>query len=254
MSILIIFILGACIGSFFNVCIYRIPLNESIIFPKSHCPSCDKPIPFYFNIPIISYISLRGKCAFCGAEIPIRYLIVEVLTPIFIALIFIKFKISLPALSYAIFISGLIIISFIDIKEKIIPDVISIPWIIIGFISSFFSQNISYKESLLGIILGAGVLLFIRTTYKLTAKKEGMGIGDIKLLGMIGAFIGVKGVFFTLFTSSLAGSLYALFMLIFSDKKIALNKEVPFGPFLSLGAVLYVFYGNFLIKLWLSII
>jgi leader peptidase (prepilin peptidase) / N-methyltransferase len=256
MTVLLTAIFGACIGSFLNVCICRIPLNKSIIYPRSYCPFCNTPIPFYLNIPIISYIILRGKCFFCSAAIPFQYFIVEALTAYLAVLNFFKFGICATALIYFIFTASLIVIIFIDINKRIIPDVISISGIILGFISSFFFKDISYKDSIFGIITGISILLFISMIYKLIAKKDGMGMGDVKLLGMIGAFTGIKGVFFTLFAASISGSFYALLMLVFKKEKNMKIRglQIPFAPFLAGSCILNIFYGDILIKWYFNLL
>ncbi|MCP4671961.1 MAG: prepilin peptidase [Desulfobacula sp.] len=244
---LMIFVFGSCIGSFLNVCIYRIPENKSIVFPGSFCPSCKNAIPLYLNIPILSYIFLMGKCKFCKFKIPIRYPLIESLAGIFALLLFLKFGFT-PALFYwFIFISALITISFIDFDHQIIPDVISLPGIIIFASSFYFLPEMTIKKTILGILVGGGSLYSVALIYYFLRKHEGMGGGDIKLLAMIGAATGIKGVIFTIFTGSLLGTFFGILIMLYT--KVADTKfKIPFGPFLSLGAILYIFYGQQLIK------
>ncbi len=195
---LIIFLFGACIGSFLNVCIYRIPENKSIVTPGSFCPNCKNSIPFYCNVPILSYLFLMGHCKFCKHTISIRYPLIEALTGIFSLFLFQKFGLT-PAMAYwFVFISVLITLSFIDIDHQIIPDIISIPGILIFASSFYFLPEMTIKDVLIGILAGGGSLYAVAFFYYLVRKQEGMGGGDIKLLAMIGAATGIKGVVFTI--------------------------------------------------------
>lgn len=248
---LFIFIFGTCIGSFLNVCIYRIPENKSIVFPGSFCPNCKHNIPFYYNIPILSYIFLSGHCKFCNHPISIRYLLIETLTGIFALLLFYKFGLT-PAMGYwFVFISVLIIISFIDFDHQIIPDIISLPGILIFSTSFYILPEMTIKDTLLGILTGGGSLYAVALFYYLLRKQEGMGGGDIKLLSMIGAATGMKGVVFTIFAGSLFGTFFGIITMVYTQ--IADTKlRIPFGPFLSFAAILYIFFGEQLIQWYLS--
>ena len=239
------FIFGTCIGSFLNVCISRIPASESLIYPSSRCPQCHHPIRFYHNIPILSYLWLRGKCRNCGQTIPIRYLIVEILTGTIAVLTLFYFGLTLDALIYFVFICSLLIIIYIDLDYQIIPDSISLPGILIGFMASFLLDAVAYTESLIGIALGGGILFAIAWGYFLITGKEGMGGGDIKLLAMIGAFLGWQGVCFTIFIASATGTLAGVILMLIAKKN--LKFALPFGPFLSIGAITYLFLGPQLI-------
>ncbi|MBC2716702.1 MAG: prepilin peptidase [Desulfobacteraceae bacterium] len=246
MPILIItFIMGACIGSFLNVCICRIPESRSIVTPGSSCPGCNTLIKFYDNIPIISYLLLLGKCRTCAEPISVRYPLVELLTGLLALASVIRFGISIDFLIYFIFISALLIITFIDLDHQIIPDVISLPGIPIGLLSSFFLASLYFKDALIGALIGGGSLFLIAWGYHFITGKEGMGGGDIKLLAMVGAFCGWQGVFFTIFVASASGSLIGAVLMLFAQKD--LKFAVPFGPFLSLGAIAYIFFGPELI-------
>ncbi|MBT3804070.1 MAG: prepilin peptidase [Desulfobacula sp.] len=248
-----IFIIGACIGSFLNVCIYRIPENNSIITPGSFCPACKKGIPFYCNIPVLSYLFLKGRCKFCHEPISIRYPLIEILAGMFAVVLFYKFGIGQVMIYWFIFTSVLITISFIDIDHQIIPDVISLPGILVFASSFYFLPEMTLKNTLLGIVAGGGSLYAVAFLYYLLKKQEGMGGGDIKLLAMIGAAIGIKGVFFTIFAGSLLGTFFGLLIMIYT--KIADSKlKIPFGPFLSMGAILYIFFGEQLILWYLGIL
>ncbi len=241
---------GMVVGSFLNVCICRMPQNKSIVTPPSHCPHCSYQIRWYDNIPLFSYLLLRGKCRGCGAHISLQYPLVELLNGVLTLFLFLRFG---PTLAFAVlflFCSALVVITFIDIEHQIIPDEISLSGIIIGFVFSFFLQGHNWLNSLLGILLGGGSLLLVAYGYQWLTGKEGMGGGDIKLLAMMGAFLGWKAIPFIIFASSMIGSIVgiSIMMLQKKDSKLA----IPFGPYLAFGAVLYIFYGQPLISWYLN--
>ncbi len=246
-----IILTGACVGSFLNVCIYRIPINRSIVRPGSACPNCRTALPFYLNIPIISYMVLKGRCKYCNTAISLRYPLVELLTAVFALVLYIKFSLTLPFLYWFVFISVLITISLIDFDHQIIPDILSIPGIFIFSSSFYFLPEMTIKQTGLGILAGGGSLYAVALIYSLLKKTQGMGGGDIKLLAMIGAATGIKGVLFTIFAGSLIGTVCGIAVMIYTrtaDTKL----KIPFGPFLSLGAVIYIFFGNQLISWYFS--
>ncbi|PIE75105.1 MAG: prepilin peptidase [Deltaproteobacteria bacterium] len=245
-------IYGACIGSFMNVCIARIPEKMSIVSPRSYCPSCGSQIKWYDNIPVISYLILSGKCRQCNKKISIQYPAVEIMTAFFSVYSISSFSFTLKALAVFIFVSVLIVISFIDLEHKIIPDIISLPGIPLFFAAGFFIMGWNLKNLVLGVLVGGGSLYLVALIYYLITKKEGMGGGDIKLLAMIGAFIGYKGVFFTVFASSLTGTLAGIAFMLLKEKNF--KYAIPFGPFLSLGAVIYIFLGKYLINVYMNLI
>lgn len=245
------FILGAVIGSFLNVCIYRIPAGESIVSPPSKCPGCGTPIKIYDNIPIISYIILLGKCRKCRRKISLRYPAIEFLTGLMSIMLMVYFGPSLSYLVYLMLVSALIVITFIDMDHKIIPDLISLPAIPIGFACSFLIPQLTWIDSITGIIAGGGSLLLVAIVYEAITGGEGMGGGDIKLLAMLGAFLGWRGVLFTIMASSLAGSVIGGLFILFSGK--GRKFQVPFGPFLAMGGVSYIFWGEFIILWYLGL-
>ncbi len=242
---LIVFIFGCIIGSFTNVCIYRIPKGVSVVRPGSACPSCGNPIKWYDNIPLISFILLKGRCRQCKTTISFRYPIVEVLTGFYFLLLYfmicLSFELPIQLLSGGI----LLLVSFVDLELQIIPDILSIGGLIAGFLLSFVRPGFSYMEAVYGIFLGGGILFAIAIGYKLVARREGMGGGDIKLLAMIGAFCGIKGVVFSLMSGSLIGTLVGIPLMLI--KREGTTYAIPFGPFLSLGALIYVFAGEIII-------
>ena len=245
------FIFGAVVGSFLNVCIYRLPNNESLVLPASHCPKCGYKIPPYDNIPLLSYLLLGGRCRFCKVRISPQYPVVELINGLLTLFLFMKLGFSLTFLVLFIFCSALVAITFIDLEHRIIPDVISIPGIVIGFIASFFLPWLGWQNSLIGILAGGGSLLLVAYGYQLIAKKEGMGGGDIKLLAMMGAFLGWKAVPFIIFASSLVGSVIGITLMLVQKKDSKL--AIPFGPFLAFGAILYIFFGRQLIHWYMNI-
>jgi len=232
---------GAAIGSFLNVLIYRIPEGQSIIFPSSRCPRCTHSIRFYDNIPIISYLILKGRCRDCHEKISLRYPLVETITALLSMFLFWKFGLSTKYLFSFIFTCALIVITFIDLDHQIIPDVITLPGIPVFFLIAIFFMGIPVLEALLGILIGGGCLFAIAFIYELITKREGMGGGDIKLLALLGAFLGWKSLFFILFVSSLLGAVVGVSVMIARGKDM--KYAVPFGPFLSIAAVAYLFVG-----------
>jgi leader peptidase (prepilin peptidase)/N-methyltransferase len=245
------FIFGVIVGSFLNVCICRLPKDESIVSPPSHCPDCSYQIRWYDNIPVISYILLRGKCRGCGAHISFQYPLVELLNGVLTLFLFLRYGPSLAFAALFLFCSALVVITFIDIEHQIIPDEISISGIAVGFVLSFFLKGHSWQNSLLGILLGGGSLLLVAYAYQRLTGKEGMGGGDIKLLAMMGAFLGWKAVPFIIFTGSLVGSVIGVSIMLIQKKDTKL--AIPFGPYLAFGAVLYIFYGKSLIRWYLGL-
>ncbi len=245
MYIALFLIFGLIIGSFLNVCIYRIPLNKSIVYPPSMCTSCNKRIKWYDNIPILSYIILGGKCRFCGEKISLIYPAIEAISGILTVLIYLRYSLSYQCFAYLIFLYSLIAASFIDLKHFIIPDRISIGLIVIGIAISPILP-IGIKGSIIGAVSGFLILYIVALLGELIFKKEAMGGGDIKLLGGIGAFLGLKGVLFSLFFSSFLGSVIGILFILLGKKQ--LTSKLPFGPYLSLAAICYIFFGEWLIK------
>jgi leader peptidase (prepilin peptidase)/N-methyltransferase len=244
------FIFGICIGSFLNVCIFRLPAGKSIVHPPSSCPGCNAAIRFYDNIPVLSWFILRGQCRNCHAPIAFRYVMVELLGGLMAVCVYLRFGPSVQGIIYFGFIAALLVITFIDIDYHIIPDVISLPGILLGFAASFFIPTLNWMDSLLGILAGGGSLYAVAWGYERITGKEGMGGGDIKLLGMIGAFIGWQGVLLTIFMGSAIGTLVGLIDM--RVKKKNMKMRIPFGPFLALGAIIHLFLGNELIAWYLN--
>ncbi|MSP38000.1 MAG: prepilin peptidase [Deltaproteobacteria bacterium] len=252
------FVFGALVGSFLNVCIGRIPNGESIVTPGSHCPGCKKPIAFYDNVPLLSYLFLRGRCRACHEGISLRYFVVELLMALFAMALWHWFGLSFSFFVGFVFVAALIVISFIDLDVRIVPDVISLPGIILGLVFSllgyfFFRDGSgvipSPVSSLIGILTGGVFLLVTAWAYEKVTGVDGMGGGDIKLLAMIGAFLGWPSIPVTLFIASLLGSVVGIACMAVTGagRRLAL----PFAPFLCSGALLYLYYGNEIIEFYL---
>jgi leader peptidase (prepilin peptidase) / N-methyltransferase len=246
-----VFLFGAAVGSFLNVCIYRLPRSQSIVFPASACPDCGNRIAPYDNIPIVSFLLLRGKCRSCKGRISWKYPAVELINGLLTLALFLKFHFSPTFFVLFLFCSALVVITFIDLEHQIIPDSISLPGIVLGFAASFLLPWLGWKNSLIGIVAGGGSLLIVAYGYQLLTKKEGMGGGDIKLLAMMGAFLGWRSIPFIIFTSSLIGSVVGISLMLARKKDSQL--PIPFGPFLAFGAILFIFYGRQLIAWYFSL-
>jgi leader peptidase (prepilin peptidase) / N-methyltransferase len=235
------FFIGALVGSFLNVVILRLPEpEESIVFPSSRCPKCKKNLKWYDNIPILSFIILRRQCRYCHNKISWQYPIVELSMALLSLALFLKFELSIEFFIYFLFTSSLLSVIVIDLYHQIIPDVISLPGIIIGFAFSFINPFLTWQESAIGVFIGGGILYAIAFGYYLFTRREGMGGGDIKLLAMIGAFLGWQSIPFVIFTSSLTGTIAGIGAMI--RQKKGGQSRIPFGPFLVTASYLYIFY------------
>ncbi len=235
------FLFGTIIGSFLNVVILRLPdPGTSIVFPSSHCPKCKKSLSWYENIPILSYLVLGGKCSHCKVSISPQYPIVELLTGLLAVAVIANFGLSLTALGFFLFCAALVTIIWIDLHHQIIPDVISLPGIIFGFAFSFVSFFVTWQESLIGLLAGGGIFYAVSYSYYLLRRQEGLGGGDIKLLAMLGAFLGWQSLLFIIFASSVTGTVAGLFAMR-SQKKGGATR-IPFGPFLAVSGLFYLFF------------
>lgn len=232
-----IFLLGLIIGSFLNVAIYRIPREESIVLPASHCPACRQPIPWYDNIPLIGYLLLKGRCRSCRESISIRYPFVELLNGLGYIFLLHEFGLNWEWAAYSAFYSSLVVVTFIDLAHQIVPDLITLPGMVIGVIVSSTVLPTGFFNSFIGLFLG-GVLFYLVAMLS----RGGMGGGDIKLIAMIGAFTGWKAVLLTIFVSAFAGSILGIILMIFLGK--SRKYPVPFGPFLASGAMISILWGN----------
>ncbi len=236
---------GLCWGSFLNVVIHRLPIGESVVFPRSRCPKCKNVLRWYHNIPVVSWAVLLGKCGFCSAKISFRYPLVEILTGVSFFFVALVTENMLAWPFYFALFSIMIAGTFIDLDHWLLPDKLTIPGIVIGFLGSLLVLPIHYIDSILGILFGGGILLTIAWGYYAATKKDGLGGGDIKFLAMVGSFLGIKGALVTLVLSSFLGSILGIFLILFRKK--ATTTAVPFGPFLAAGTVLAFFFGE---SLW----
>ena len=247
MLYLAFFVLGSIWGSFSNVCIYRIPNNKSVIINRSYCPKCKNKIGWFDNIPFLSFVLLKGKCRNCNKAIGLQYFIVELLSAVSFVIIYHFYGISITSLLLLILSIYFIIIFFIDLKHYIIPDVLTFPLMIIGFIKSF-DPNLNtsvfpnYINSLCGGIFGYLIIWTIILFYKKVRNKEGMGLGDAKLLAAIGFWFGWLSIPFVLLISSLIALIYVTPSLIKKSKN--LTSQIPFGPYIILGTILYLILQN----------
>lgn len=247
MLTLFVFLFGLIVGSFLNVCILRLPKDESLLFPGSHCVSCNQAIAWQDNIPVVSFLALKGRCRRCGSRISRQYAVVEILTAFIFVFFYAWFGLSVKGAVYLVFTLAILVESAIDWRHKIIPDVITLPGIAAGLVlSALFpslqGETVFWKgllQSFLGLIVGGGFLYLLGTVAEWVLKKEAMGGGDVKLLAMIGALLGVQAVFWTIFVSSLVGSLVGIIQRLRGGEE-----RIPYGPYLGLGAVLYIFIGE----------
>jgi leader peptidase (prepilin peptidase)/N-methyltransferase len=270
---MVVLVFGLVVGSFLNVCIVRIPRGRSIATPPSHCPRCHTPIKFYDNIPVISFLLLRGKCRGCGEPISWRYPLVELMNGLFYVWIVSEFGVHGEALLLMALCSSLIVITFIDFDHQIIPDVISLPGMLIGLaLAPFFMTALAdplpfhldrllphtgpYPTALLnsfiGLILGGGPLFAIGWIWEKLRHVEAMGGGDVKLMGMVGSFLGWKGALLTIMLGALTGSVVGVLLIVLKRHKM--EKVIPFGPFLALGAIMTTFYGQDIMSWYLGLL
>jgi leader peptidase (prepilin peptidase)/N-methyltransferase len=239
-------LLGLILGSFLNVCIYRLPHGLSIVRPRSSCSSCNQAIAWFDNIPVASYLLLHGRCRNCRASIPIRYPLIEAGTALISWLVFQRFGLGSAYLVYFLYAASLLTVSVIDLDHRIIPDEISLSGIVIGLLLAAVTPLMAFLDALFGLLLGGGSLLLVGMAYEAVRKQEGIGGGDIKLLAMIGAFTGWKGVLFTIFGGSLIASVVGITVMVV--RRANGQVPIPFGPFLSGASFVYVLVGDRLIQ------
>ncbi|MCA1961324.1 MAG: prepilin peptidase, partial [Desulfomonile sp.] len=247
------FLVGAVVGSFLNVVIARLPIEESIVLPGSRCPNCRRGIKFYDNIPIVSWIILGGRCRYCGCRISLRYPLVELVTALLFMVLYLKWGLTPTTGVLCGFVCAMIAIFWIDLDHMIIPDAISLNFIPVGVAASVVGvlPGMDWKTSLLGLVLGLVVSYVPALIYEKLRGIEGLGGGDVKLLAMIGAFTGPYGVVFVLFLSSVGGTLVAVLGMFL--QRAGSTTPIPFGPFLTLAALAYVFAGDEIIEHFLRL-
>src|SRR5262245_1471326 len=256
------FAFGACVGSFLNVCIHRLPADESVVHPASRCPHCATPIAWYDNLPILSWAWLRARCRTCRAPIGVRYPIVEAATGALAILALVAFGPTLRGAVAFAFTAALLLITVIDLDHRFIPDEVSLPGILIGFGLAFIGGPVTPLDSVLGAVIGGGILWAVAWGYERSTGVEGLGFGDVKLLAMIGAFLGWQSIPAILIVASVTGSLAGIGVMLASGasragkrvrrklgvralgpfvQRAARRTAIPFGPFLALGAVLALY-------------
>ncbi|MBN1671274.1 MAG: prepilin peptidase [Kiritimatiellae bacterium] len=251
-----VFFFGACIGSFLNVCIYRIPRDESLVRPRSHCPTCGHMIAGYDNVPLLSYLLLRRRCRHCGTRISFRYFLVELLVAVLFLLVWRQHGPQPRTPVYWLVVSGLVVGTFVDFEHLIIPDRVTLGGMVAGLLLSALVPSlhagdvaipfyIALARSALGLAVGVALLLAIAILGKLIFRKDAMGMGDVKLLGAVGAFLGWQAVLFTIVVSSFAGSVVGISLVLARRKKM--QSRIPYGPYLALSAILWLLGGA---ELW----
>ncbi len=273
MIIALVLLVGLLIGSFLNVCIARIPHSESIVTPPSQCPRCGKPIKFYDNIPVISYLLLRGKCRSCGLPISWRYPLVELLNALVYGWIYWEFGLNGEAILIMALCSSLIVITFIDLDHQIIPDAITLPGMVLGLVVApffmpalagplpfsldrFMPQDWPHLErvinSFIGLVCGAAPLLVLGWIWEKLRHVEAMGGGDIKLMGMFGSFLGWKSALLIIMLGAIAGSVVGVALILLRKHKA--DHVIPFGPFLAAGGVATMLYESDIVSWYLDLL
>jgi leader peptidase (prepilin peptidase)/N-methyltransferase len=245
------FLLGTIIGSFLNVCIVRLPHEKSVVFPASHCVKCQKPIAWYDNIPLVSYLILGGKCRHCQAKFSFRYFLVEFTTGLSFLLFYKYFGLQSVLLPYLVMMCGFIVATFVDFEHRIIPDEVSIGGMIVGVIFSLLIPQLHGQTtfwqgalwSLIGLLVGGGSIYLMGMLGDVLFKKESMGGGDVKLMGMVGAFMGWKYALLTFFLAPFFGAIYGL-----AEKIRTKESTIAYGPFLVFGALLCLFKGETILR------
>ena len=239
---------GAVVGSFLNVCIYRLPLGKSVVYPPSACTNCARELLWYENVPIVSWLVLRGRCRTCGTPISFRYPLIEALTAAMFGLAWWYYGPGALVASRLIFGCALIVLFAIDLEHHLLPNAITIPGIIVGFVFSFFTEP-GWEASLIGLLAGGGALYAIAEIYYRVRHEEGLGMGDVKMLAMIGAFLGWKLALLTLILASFAGTLIGIGLIV--TRRGGMKYALPFGTFLALGAAAAAVVGPGLLEWYL---
>jgi leader peptidase (prepilin peptidase)/N-methyltransferase len=236
---------GLVVGSYLNVVIHRLPRQESTVLPRSRCPHCGVIIRARDNLPLVSFLLLRGRCRNCGAPISWRYPAIEALTAALFVACVEAFGVSWQGVTAAGFAAAMVALAGIDLEHFLLPDVITLPGIAIGLLIALFADWIHPREALLGALLGGGALWLLAQAWVVLRHEEGMGLGDVKMLALIGAFLGWHGVIVTVFLGSLAGAIFGLTLIALG--RLDLGSRLPFGVFLAGGALVALFAGPFLV-------
>jgi len=248
MTTAIAFIFGSIVGSFLNVCMYRLPKGESIVLPGSHCPACRMAIRPWDNIPLLSFILLRGRCRDCGHPISWRYPLVEAMTAILFATTVSRYGVTPRSVTLLVFLSALVAIAFIDLDHQIIPNVITLPGIPLGLLAGLALGEPPLLDRAIGTLAGAGFLYLVLFYGSAVYGQEAMGEGDLNLIALVGAFLGWKGVLITILVGCLSGSVVGVALI--GLRRLRRREHMPFGPFLAFGATMALFWGERLIDLY----
>ena len=238
----LIFLLGLVLGSFYNVCIHRYLSGESIVSPSSHCPNCLTRLRWWENLPLLSYMILRGRCSSCGEGISARYPAVELISGIWLLALYLELGLGAAWAVYLVFGGLLIVLSFVDLESFVLPDVMVLPGAVGAFACAALVLELGWLESLLGAVAGAGTFLLLQKGYKLLKGVEGLGSGDVKLMLLLGALVGWRLLPLMVFMSAISGLAVSL-IYIYRPKGRGMQTAIPFGPFLSLGAMLTILWG-----------
>lgn len=260
-------VVGCMFGSFLNVCIYRLPRNESIVRPRSRCPKCGNSIAWYDNIPIVSWLALGAKCRYCGETISWQYPLVEAITGVLFVCVYWRFGMLAATPVYMALVASLVLVTFVDLTDWTIPNEVTLPGIPIGIVCALMGMFFPAAgflvrdvfDALIGVVLGGGILYALDKLTLVLAKKRGMGFGDVKLLAMLGAFLGWKSVFIIIMIGSFIGSVIGVTLLVI-HKRMGPQTEgapqgghyLPFGPYLALAGLLYLFFGEWMIGAYTS--
>lgn len=251
MADLLAFLVGLALGSFLNVVATRLPVQEQFGGGRSRCPQCRQPLPWYDNLPLVSFLYLRGRCRFCGAGISWRYPVLELAGGLLSLALWLQFPGSLRLLAYGPFCGALLVLSAIDLEHRLLPDAITFPGIILGLILALFLPHLTFLQAVLGALLGGGLFYLTGLVYEKLTGTTGMGGGDVKLLAMIGAFLGVQSLPYIIFLSAALGTVAGLGQALIHRAWRAgqwRTVRIPFGPFLAAAALLYLFTGERLLR------
>jgi leader peptidase (prepilin peptidase)/N-methyltransferase len=244
-TLIIVVLFGLIWGSFLNVVIYRVPAGLSLLWPPSACPACKAKIRPYDNIPVVSFLVLGGKCRRCGAKIPVSYFLVELMTPAALVLLYFRFSWGWTFVAASLFTSALIALGVIDFRHKILPDRITFPGIVLSLAFSFFRADLAFLQALLGAAVGGGFLLVVYGAYYVIRKKEGLGLGDVTMMLMVGAFLGWMNALLTLILASIAGAIVGILIMVLRKKD--LQYMLPYGSFLAPAAFVALVWGS---RIW----
>ena len=246
---MVVGLLGLCVGSFLNVCIYRVPLGKSLLRPPSHCPSCSRQLRWFENVPVVGWLALGGRCRTCGARISVEYPFVEALTAAIFVWAWWQFGWGWLFVSRVLFGCSMVVLFFIDLHHQILPNVITVPGIVAGFLFSFVNPP-GWVSSLIGLVIGGLIPLVVAEAYLRIRGDEGLGMGDVKMLAMIGAFLGWQLTLLTLVLSSFLGSFVGLGLI--AIRRGGMKSALPFGTFLAIGALVAASVGDRIVAWYLG--